>query len=974
MPTAPSIDLESVSSQERKHYARGFEFEPAMEAQTLQVKPVSNSVIARNTPSSLPSATGATSSLVAKIRKQAKELSELHEELAAKDKLIHKLENSRLHGTLPSKPSEVEEWKAKCQKEQKKNELCAKKLRDMKRALDDKEEEKKRLVQHSKQFELALADMRAARKESGTKTATDEERIYIRILEEAVQLKAEEFNVGGQAELMIVLAELRQTIQAQQDKLSEKDAKILQLQLATATKAEKKSDTDAEDTTTLSSLSKQKDAIIDYAQSLAEKHRVADTQNSELLDQIASLKDQHKHAEEELKTLAERYAKLEIALESTTTERDTALQRISDLQTQMRDKESQISSLHEDCATKARHVNDMKALQDDLLNGISEAKESELRWKKKADDAHTEVAAVKTKLSEVQTELATFKNKQTEIANDSSKWRAQVDSLKRALQRLQQEKELVDAECKQMLEYEKTFTDVSSHRKSFAALVEAERALRSDLAVIDSFATSTHAHLNRREHHGAQSQEATFVEGFIVGDAVARVALLDQRRMPPQLTLRLPRFAAFLHQVFESVTTLVQHVSHVDTSWKRERFNLVAARDAFETSGQLIQKELEMMRQWSFQLHDELQQAHRSLVEMEQKWRTADVLARDATDQAKDLQEQLMSSSRALQAAETNLERLHADMAHKDDDNQTLHIQLEELSGHADHLEQLQQEAMQRETKAVAALEATQTELEENQAAYHTLERQLHDEMEALQQLRLRCEAQEALATDYAALKEQADEMQKALAATKEEKRRQLDAVQAHSAQLQEAVWAAHASLCRLLPPPAQTKPRDTTTALRQFPEMVERLVQHQVKTHTHESMKAALLKNCQSVDYQDPSLCLLRELKLDLQQLKDENQALKAQLSGCRVGFMNQICTPEPTQQDKSPYRPIQPRNDQVVEGLRQKLMLKKPFPQASQAEAAPKQRHVSPEEYVKNARASSLEDQLDKLHAAFASFRTDV
>ncbi|RHY34772.1 hypothetical protein DYB32_000648 [Aphanomyces invadans] len=165
LPTAVASEFDSVADEA---------------LQTLRVKPASKSVVAASfaasrdptgqTPSTrtVPSSTGTTSSLVAKIRKQAKELSELHEELAAKEKIIQKLQQSRLHGgaagaTGQHKGKEIEEWKSKYLKEQKKYESSLKKLQEMKAVLDAKEQDKQRLVEHFKQFEDALHDLREAR-------------------------------------------------------------------------------------------------------------------------------------------------------------------------------------------------------------------------------------------------------------------------------------------------------------------------------------------------------------------------------------------------------------------------------------------------------------------------------------------------------------------------------------------------------------------------------------------------------------------------------------------------------------------------------------------------------------------------------------------------------------------------------------------------------------------------------------------
>lgn len=61
---------------------------------------------------------------------------------------------------------------------------------------------------------------------NGTKTNT-EQGIYIGILEEAVQIKAKELNVGGHAELLAVFVELKQKLEQKDQELIKKDQELV---------------------------------------------------------------------------------------------------------------------------------------------------------------------------------------------------------------------------------------------------------------------------------------------------------------------------------------------------------------------------------------------------------------------------------------------------------------------------------------------------------------------------------------------------------------------------------------------------------------------------------------------------------------------------------------------------------------------------------------------------------------------------
>ncbi|RHY17585.1 hypothetical protein DYB36_013619, partial [Aphanomyces astaci] len=471
MPKETALSSPRVSS--RPYAVHLYEHDPANDEiqQTLRVKPETKSALAtasvRRPPGptasgAAPSSTGTTSSLVAKIRKQAKELSELHEELATKEKTIQKLQQSRLHGGGGAaagvgghKGKEVEELKTKYLKEQKKYDASLKKLHEMKAALDVKDQEKQRLVGHFDQFDQALRDLRNARARCEVAGFGDEERMYIRLLEEGMQVKAEEFNVSGHAELMVVLAELRQTIQGQAEKLRAKDQQILELQVEKANSVHST-------TNSLASMTKQKEAIIDYAQSLSDKH-------------MATLNQLHEHTAVELKSVAERYATLVANFDAVQLDNAALKQTLAQLQGQSQDKDARLAALYDECQAARQQVRDMKTLQDDLLNGIGDAKDSERKWKDKADATQRQLDDVLIKLTAAQHDVAGMTHQQSQADTVLSTLKGEVESLKASVVRLQQDKDRLQTECDHMREYENAVTDRSQHRKSYTAVAESER-------------------------------------------------------------------------------------------------------------------------------------------------------------------------------------------------------------------------------------------------------------------------------------------------------------------------------------------------------------------------------------------------------------------------------------------------------------------------------------------------------------------
>ncbi|RHY88637.1 hypothetical protein DYB37_004310 [Aphanomyces astaci] len=861
MPKETALSSPRVSS--RPYAVHLYEHDPANDEiqQTLRVKPETKSALAtasvRRPPGptasgAAPSSTGTTSSLVAKIRKQAKELSELHEELATKEKTIQKLQQSRLHGGGGAaagvgghKGKEVEEWKTKYLKEQKKYDASLKKLHEMKAALDVKDQEKQRLVGHFDQFDQALRDLRNARARCEVAGFGDEERMYIRLLEEGMQVKAEEFKVSGHAELMVVLAELRQTIQGQAEKLRAKDQQILELQV-------EKANSMHSTTNSLASMTKQKEAIIDYAQSLSDKHSAVDSQV------LATLNQLHEHTAVELKSVAERYATLVANFDAVQLDNAALKQTLAQLQGQSQDKDARLAALYDECQAARQQVRDMKTLQDDLLNGIGDAKDSERKWKDKADATQRQLDDVLIKLTAAQHDVAGMTHQQSQADTVLSTLKGEVESLKASVVRLQQDKDRLQTECDHMREYENAVTDRSQHRKSYTAVAESERALRADLHMIDMFVHSTpHHHSSSPSTHNTHAKpdnnevaSSSFVEWYIVGDVVSRVAVLDQRRLPPQLVQRLPRFSSFLNQVFVAVDTLIHHVSTVDTSWKRERFNLVAARDAFESSAALIQTELDMMRQWSCQLHDELQHTSRAKVEIDQQYQTSTAVAKEASERAQELEQSYAACLQTLRTTQAAVESVNLELTQVDCERHALAAQVEDL---AVRLEKSQQEVSDLRSEATTTRQSLDTATKQLQESHTDVEKwtSAHARLnEKLKEVTLDAAAYDSLVEECAALKQQVHvaESDRVIATVSDDQRRHLDAMQTHSKQLEAAIWEVFSTVQSHLPKSQATKPDDATTALRHLPILLERIVQHQIKTLTHESMKVALLQNCQSV------------------------------------------------------------------------------------------------------------------------------
>ncbi|OQS05104.1 hypothetical protein THRCLA_02708 [Thraustotheca clavata] len=887
-----------------------------------------------------PAATNITA-LIAKIRKQAKELSELHEELAAKDNQIEKLKSAKLSGQvvvqgerqrIKSLEAQVHEWKLKYEKEHKKHEACIKRLREVK--ISNQEASKSSL---SKEAETP---------ESEDEGKSDEQRNYISVLEDALKLKAQECNIGGQAELLLVLAELRQKISALQETVLLKDVKISELE---------KRVHEANVETQLCSSAKQSDAVMDYAQSLSDKQKSFENQIAELTHRLEQSELDCAASKHELRNVADQYNSLLHDYDHREAEFAKVKAKL--------EKFEQESSKH---LNDASQLHELKQLQEDLLSSISDSKANELKYKQKLEETRKLLDAAELSIEQLERDAQRFGETRSFLEKEIANLQSELATLRQSHQTIQNAKAALQSELDTIREHEAAYGDMAACRKSFSALTESERRLRSDMQMIDHFVATIHTSIYQpaKSNNGtAADGKGTFIEWFTVGDLVARVAVLESRRHPPQLTNNLPKLASYLHEIYSSVMNVVQHISQMEASWTREKFNLVAARDAFDASANLIQNELNMMHTWNNQLQEECQQKHRQCIELDQRVAICEANMTETTHVYEELKQKYDTTQQTLFELKFEYDKLLSTKQTQMIDEHDLREQIEELEYKAEEqkreLETLKQD-FEETCQALKHLQKhcsiIQEELKETSTSRDLL-------TSSLEQLQNQSSSQSSL-LDQATqaqieLQDQVHYLDKRL----EEKSSQLDTIKAHMNQLQNLIWDVYVYIKPLLPDVLKTsiKPKDPAQIVSELPSWVDAIIEKHVENATKHTAKQSLLANCSSVEYAEPSLCLVRELKRDLQQTQNENQTLKIQLSDARVHSWQKNTTPPP--------RSIDTGRRAIAQGLRNKLARS-----PKHSKDTPIDSYAMAEAYVVETKSSSLDEQLDRLRSAFASFGTEV
>ncbi|RLN55254.1 hypothetical protein BBJ29_007116 [Phytophthora kernoviae] len=181
------------------------------------------------------------------------------------------------------------------------------KREELDRKLKDAEREKKKYEFAAKRIETALVELQVFQNDRmenmlpGAKTSKpgqdaassddleqvlNEQRAYIRVLEEAVHLKATDFEITGHEELLVVLAELRHTIYEQEKDVDEKSHALTAIQ----DQLEQEQQNHAVTKELMSTLQRKQE---DTTQRLRE-------QESELYTQIDKMRSQLQQQEEQI--------------------------------------------------------------------------------------------------------------------------------------------------------------------------------------------------------------------------------------------------------------------------------------------------------------------------------------------------------------------------------------------------------------------------------------------------------------------------------------------------------------------------------------------------------------------------------------------------------------------------------------------------------------------------------------------------
>ncbi|KAE9037523.1 hypothetical protein PR002_g6535 [Phytophthora rubi] len=601
--------------------------------------------------------------------------------------------------SLGQKRGELERKIKEVDREKKKYELAAKRIE---KALVELQ-----VFQNDRMERLFPSDGVANQREDDADTPDDleavsnEQRAYIRVLEEAVHLKATDFEVTGHEELLIVLAELRHTIYEQEKDVEQKTNALSTIQ----EQLEQEKHLHLETKDLLAAVQKQQEEMVQrFQEQESALHAQINETQGELkqrnnhLNQLEGASTDAQRAEEALQNRLAAAMKAqnlsEAKLEDAARTINALQEQLTSRTTKFEEGQRQIVNLQEECTKKQAHLDELNALQEELLTSVDKyvnkvkksrdkverleaelqsCKEKQMMAKAQADDASRssseELAALRTKISEAEQREQQVQAQFTTLQQEKTRLEFTLAEVQQSLQSQIQES---SDQQQEFSTKEKKYNEVEE------AVAELEAALSTALRMMLGRSAETLA-LSEAEGAAEMDESSTDLNehSFLLDQAVFRdlrvccqaLDTLTTRNSPPQCTSLCPSFLQMVNRIAAIGEQVLTEMSRALSSWSRERTNLVEACAVLDSTAQMCQDEMEKR-------HQEICDCRQELAE-----RTLEVEA--FVMQVDTLDEQ-------LRRAEAECEAFHALEQHAADQERVLEakeILIRDLTAEHDRLE-----------------------------------------------------------------------------------------------------------------------------------------------------------------------------------------------------------------------------------------------------------------------------------------------
>ncbi|KAK1929008.1 hypothetical protein P3T76_015448 [Phytophthora citrophthora] len=487
------------------------------------------------------------------------------------------------------------------------------KREELDRKVKEAEKEKKKYQLAAKRIEKALVELQvfqndrmnkfiptegiSNREEDGDLQVLNEQRAYIRVLEEAVHLKATDFEVTGHEELLVVLAELRHTIFEQEKDVEEKSQLLTSLQ----------NQLDQEEKNHLATkeiLATAENHQNDVKKSFCEQTGALEKQlmeKNELLKQLEEISTDAQRTREALEDHLAAATKAQSLAEAQRGDATRSVKALEEQLTQVTIKfneaQQQRISLSEECTKKQSHLDELNALQEELLQSVDKYVQKVKKSREKVERLEAELQSSKEKetqlthqLKEVEkrseTREAALKAEMNDAEHQIQQFRSQCDTLEQG--KLQLENALLEVQ-QQVEECNKQQRENATKELKCQQVQEEVAELEATLSAMLRM-----IHKPDEEEDSIEEEKAFLLDQCVFRELESCCqALSTLTTANNQCTLLCPSLLEITARVMEIGEKVGEEMNQALISWTRERSNLVEACELLDSTAKMCRDEMD---------------------------------------------------------------------------------------------------------------------------------------------------------------------------------------------------------------------------------------------------------------------------------------------------------------------------------------------------------------------------------------------
>lgn len=526
----------------------------------------------------------------------------------------------------------------------------AKKSDELNKKIAEAEQEKKKFELATKRIEKTLVEVQVFRneydpslhpkkttkgngvvKERDQDALTAEQQHYIRVLEEVVHLKASELQIAGHEELLMVLAELRHTIYQQEQELAQKADSLQEYQRLL----------DEQRSASLA-LEKQLESNTEAREQEQQTHHVLEDKLSRELDQLRrqlrqeqerchQLKvnsDTTQHNLEEMQGKWIEATQIRSLLESKHEEQvrqcETLQAQLDEVKSKCEQTAVHAAGLEEQGLKREVYMNELKSVQDDLLQTIdSHAKKAhdfkslikrlraqvldltereQLVVKQSRETAQTqerEMIRLSDQISELQQQLKSLETLNGTLVDRNAKLETQNAQQTKSMNALIQERAFQEeAESLQASKQGRKWNEMHEALTEMQAAMQLSLGMMAARSAINSREDAAH---DTEESHSAD-ETAEFSSDLVDQDKLAAMRaccrsidylVSEQEKLSRHFDSYLPSFGELMQQILDVSMAAFDHVESISASWARERCDLMLTSKALESTSRICQRSME---------------------------------------------------------------------------------------------------------------------------------------------------------------------------------------------------------------------------------------------------------------------------------------------------------------------------------------------------------------------------------------------